>query len=101
MIDKDMLLQWLQDEKAIYKDDNIYYAEKAFLVNSIIQWCAKRKRLKNISNDELDRHFHSLRLFLQNKLDLFWEDGIINMRVLRKKRARRKKNTNDETETQD
>ncbi len=81
MIDKDTLLQWLRDEGAIYRDDNIYYADKAFIANSIVLWCAKRKVSKNISNAELDKYFHSLRLFLQNKIDIYWDDDIINVTV--------------------
>ena len=81
MIDKDTLLRWLREEGALYQDDNIYYADKAFVANSIIQWCAKRKISKNISNAELDKHFHSLHLFLQNKIDIYWNDDIINVKV--------------------
>jgi hypothetical protein len=86
MIDKDTLLQWLRDEGALYRDDNIYYADKAFIANSIVQWCAKRSASKNISNAELDKYFHSLRLFLQNKIDIYWDDDIINVKVRKDKR---------------
>jgi len=85
MVDKDTLMQWLRDEGAFYRDDNIYYADKAFIVNSVVKWCAQRSASKNISSAELDRYFHSLRLFLQNKIDIYWDGDIINVKVKTRK----------------
>jgi len=99
MIDKKTLLQWLREEGALYQDDNLYHAEKAFFANSVIQWCAGRKIAKNISDGELERYFHCLSLFLKNKLDLYWDNDIINVRVLNKEKSLEKKNESTSLET--
>ena len=92
-------MQWFREEGALYQSDNIYHAEKVFFANSVIQWCAKRKMSKNISNDELEKYFNCLRLFLKNKLDLYWDDDIINIRVLNDERSPEKKNESNGMET--
>jgi hypothetical protein len=85
------VLDWLKEENAVYLEDNVYYAEKAFVVNSIIQWCIKQKNKKQLTGKQIDKYFRSLVHFLRGTLDLWWEDDIIKVRTI-------KKSTNEKSE---
>jgi len=56
---------------------NVYYAEKIFFVNSLIEWCLERKRNKSISNEQLKSYVMLLDRFLKDEIDLFWKNDTL------------------------
>ena len=70
-------IAWLVDEGAISYEENVIYAERAFIANSILQWCTKRADEKSLGEEEIRVYLKTLRFFIKKKIDLCWENGII------------------------
>jgi len=97
---KNTILVWLKDEGAITKENNIYHAERAFFANSVIQWCIQQKEGKNLLPDQIENYMKAVKLFLEKKVDLFWEDDIIKIHIFETSAKKReiKKNANTSLE---
>ena len=55
--------------------ENVLYAEKAFLVNSIIDWGIKNRVNGKFSLQELKYYVTLVKGFIKGEYDLAWEDG--------------------------
>ena len=51
----DPYMAWLIEEGAIEYKDNVVCAERAFVANSILRWCAKKAKEKTMDEDQM-RH---------------------------------------------
>jgi hypothetical protein len=80
--DKKSFFKWLKDEKALYKKDNIIYAEKVFFANSVVNWCLCEKNKGAMDMKQIENCVLTLRQFIKGKFDLCWENGVI---IIRKK----------------
>ena len=81
------LLAWLRDERAIYTEDNLIVAEKAFFINSVFVWSVAEVKKGTMSAFQVENCVHMMRKFLKGKLNLYWHNGTIKVK---KKRTRRK-----------
>tara|TARA_R110000851_G_scaffold165490_1_gene310452 strand:- start:341 stop:646 length:306 start_codon:yes stop_codon:yes gene_type:complete len=76
---------WLSDEGAIeYADDNVVYADRAFMANSVLHWCAKKARRRELNDKQIKEYAHIIRYFIHNKVDIWWEKGTINIGLTKK-----------------
>ena len=75
------LIKWFRDEGALTLDGKVYYAERTFLAHSAVNWLRKRASDKKLKGEELNRYMEVIKLFLQKKVDLKWEDDIISVIV--------------------
>ena len=55
-------------------ENNVIYAEKAFLVNTVIQWCIYQVNIKKMSPGEMDFYFQAITSFLQGKTTIYWDE---------------------------
>ena len=62
------IIEWLYEENAITKEDNVYHASNAFVANSVMLWCYRKVKEKTISQKRVDRYVKALHMFLHNKL---------------------------------
>ena len=77
--EKSNLIKWFIDEGALKQNGNLYIAERAFRANSVISWIKKNSLNKTLNKKEIEESMLTVRLFLQNKINLEWKDGIINV----------------------
>jgi len=77
--EKSNLIKWFIDEGAVKQKDNLYIAHRAFRANSIINWIKKSSINKTLNKKEIEENMLVVRMFLQNKINLEWENGIINV----------------------
>ena len=71
---------WLSDEGAIqHTDDNIIYAGRAFMANSVLHWCAKKAKRKELNEKQIKEYPQIIRYFIHKKVDIWWEKGTINI----------------------
>jgi len=77
----DPYVGWLLSEGAITYEENVVYAERAFVANSILKWCAKKAKEKNLNEEQMHHYLKMLHYFIKKKIDLSWKDGIINASV--------------------
>jgi len=58
-------------------EENVHYAEKAFLVNSIIDWGIKNRVNGKFSLQELKYYVTLVKGFIKGEYNLAWKDGKI------------------------
>jgi len=80
--EKSNLIKWFIDEGALQQKDNLYIADRIFRANSIVNWIKKSSINKTLNKKEIEENMHIVRMFLQNKINLEWENGIINVFTL-------------------
>ncbi len=71
---------WLLEEGAINYEygHNVIFAERAFVANSILRWCARKAKQKTMNEEHMRQYLKMLRFFIKKKIDLYWENGTIN-----------------------
>ena len=77
-------VNWLLDEGAIKYEDNLVCAERAFVANSVLNWCSRKAKEKRLDKEQARQYLRMLSFFIKKKIDLYWQDGIINASVEKK-----------------
>ena len=54
---------------------NIYYAEKAFVVNSVAQWLVGKVNSEEWTRDRLPFYLDTIKKYIQNKVQLEWNEN--------------------------
>jgi len=73
------IIQWFIEEGALTQEENLYIAERIFKANSFISWLKKNSLNKTLNEKEIEQSMLAIRMFLQNKINLSWKNGIINI----------------------
>jgi len=75
--DRTDIIHYLKQNDPSYRvKDNIVFAPKAFIINTIVQWCYHQLNTKKMQLNELDFYLMSIEGFLQDNNKLYWdEDG--------------------------
>ena len=58
-------------------EGNVYYARKAFVVRSVINWCLSERQDGNIDEEEFARCAYMIDRYIRNEIKLFWKNGKI------------------------
>ena len=71
------IIRYLQAHDPTFRvQDNVVYAPKAFLVNTVIQWCYHQINTNKMQPNEMDFYLMSIEGFLRDNNGLYWdEDG--------------------------
>lgn len=77
---KQYVIDYVKDRNLIEKDDNIYFAEKAFKVGSILRWCVRRKHNGFLSDSLAEKYFKWINLYINDIAEIEWKDG--RLRIL-------------------
>ena len=67
----------MEDKRFCYVKMRVYHAEKAFLINSVLRHCLSNRLGKKMSETEILRYFKNLNRFLDDKVEIRWQDGNI------------------------
>ena len=62
--------------------DNIYYAEKAFKTNSVINYLGEMKDIGRLNYEEAEQVFSLLIKYLQGEADVIWSQGKIMFKLI-------------------
>ena len=75
--DRTDILKYLEENDPSYRSDgNVVFAPKAFIINTVIQWCFNQLKTNRIQPNEMDFYLQSIAGFLEGKCNLSWdEDG--------------------------
>ena len=74
---KELMQALLEMDYSFHQRENVYHAEKAFLVNSIINWGIKKRAKGKFSLQELKYYVTLVQGFIEGEYDLSWENGKI------------------------
>lgn len=64
-------------------EDNVIYAQKIFIINSIIKYIYRDAERNNVNKDELMFYGEAIDRYLKNEVDITWKHGKIIVKDLR------------------
>ena len=71
-----VVLKYLKESGAIYTIDNIHHAQKAFMVNSVLQWVLAKVDLGEYGSGDVSFYLDSMNDYINDKIRVYWnEDG--------------------------
>ena len=86
-MDNKTLLEFLERYDDSYdQHENVYYAGKAFVVKSVLKWCADRREQEIISEKQFDQCIVVIGRFVEDKIKLYWKDGSVIVESARLKK---------------
>ena len=57
--------------------DNVIYADKLFIINTIVNYLFKDKDYSSLNKAKIAEHGELINRYLENEVDIYWEDGIL------------------------
>jgi uncharacterized FlgJ-related protein len=73
-------------KKYIKKQDNVIYAEKLFVISSIVRYLYSDDK-KELTPKKIAQYGEVIDRYIKNEVDIFWKDGNIMVKERRKKIA--------------
>ena len=70
-----MSLIVVKNDRSFKIEENVYHAEKAFVVKSIVNWCTRQREKGLIGEAEINNYLHLLKQYLDGKVIIFWSDS--------------------------
>ena len=70
---KDILEYIRAYDKDYRVEDNVIYAKKAFLVNTVIQWCIYQVNIKKMSPGEMEFYLQAISSFIEGNTNIYWD----------------------------
>tara|TARA_A100001391_G_C5060324_1_gene275869 strand:+ start:604 stop:858 length:255 start_codon:yes stop_codon:yes gene_type:complete len=69
------ILKYIKSVDSDYRaDQNVIYAERAFIANTVVQWCIHQVNIKKMSPGEMDFYLQAITSFLQGKTTIYWDE---------------------------
>ena len=69
------IIKYLEEHDPSYRvENNIIFAPKAFLINTVIQWCYYQINTNRMQPNEMDFYLMSIEGFLQDNIKLHWDE---------------------------
>ena len=79
MLNSRKIKKFLLEHNLIIYDDKCIDAGRAFMANSAVQWCLKKIDKNEFSQSQIDSFGKILMLYLNDQIDLFWQNGMLCM----------------------
>lgn len=64
-------------------EDNVVYAEKIFIINSVVKYIYRDAGKNSVNKDELMLYGEAIDRYLKNEVDIVWKHGNIIIKDLR------------------
>tara|TARA_R100000234_G_scaffold111842_1_gene85101 strand:- start:991 stop:1245 length:255 start_codon:yes stop_codon:yes gene_type:complete len=69
------IIKYLEEHDPSYRvEDNIIFAPKAFLINTVIQWCYHQINTNRMQPNEMEFYLMSIEGFLQDNNNIHWDE---------------------------
>jgi hypothetical protein len=80
------IIEYLKDLDPTFGiEDNVYYAKKAFIVKSILEWCTNGKEADRLTINEVKAYLSLIHQFVKGEINLFWlNDTVTYTKVIRR-----------------
>ena len=72
-----------ENDEAFFADDNIIWAEKAFMVRAVIDWCLEKKKDGEFDEIAFDSFIKIVDRYIRDEVDIEWEDDVIIIKSVR------------------
>ena len=70
----------IREGNYFYYEDNVFHAEKLFVVNSVIVWVVERAKSGEFDSAQVKNYLNAIASYLSGKLDIFWDNGTLYVR---------------------
>ena len=73
--DRTEIIRYLQVHDPSYRvEDNVVFASKAFIINTVIQWCYNQLETKKMQTNEMEFYLMSIQGFIDGNTNLSWDE---------------------------
>ena len=72
-----------ENDEAFFSDNNIIWAEKAFMVRAVIDWCLEKKRDGELDEVAFNSFIKVVDKYIKDEVDIEWEDNAIIIKSVR------------------
>ena len=73
---KKIILSYLKESGALFTMENVFHAQKAFMVSSVLQWVLRKVDAGEYGSGEVSFYLDSMNDFIDDKIRVYWtEDG--------------------------
>lgn len=73
---KKVILTFLKESGALHAIGNIHHAQKAFVINTVLQWVLRKVDSGEYDASDVTFYIQSMNDFLDDNLSVYWsEDG--------------------------
>ena len=55
-------------------EDNVIFVPKAFIINTVIQWCYNQLETKKMNPEEMNFYLMAIQGFVEGKSNLSWDE---------------------------
>jgi len=80
---RNFIIDLIREGKYFYHEDNVFRAEKLFLVNSVIKWVVEQAKNKEFDSTQVRNYLNVVSSFLEGQIDIFWENGTLYVHKLK------------------
>lgn len=65
----------IREGKYFYYEDNVFMAEKLFVVNSVVHWVVKKAKSGEFDSAQVRNYLNVVASYLNGKIEIFWDNG--------------------------
>lgn len=85
MKNRDIIDFLVESDEGFRSEGNIFYAEKAFMVKSVIDYCFARRKEGDLTDQEANRIMKLVYKYLRGEVIMFWmEEGVVGITPIKK-----------------
>jgi hypothetical protein len=68
------ILKYIKSVDPNYRTErNVIYAERAFVANTVVQWCIYQVNIKKMSPGEMGFYLDAISSFLKGNTNIYWD----------------------------
>jgi hypothetical protein len=68
------IIRYLKENDPSYRiENNVIFAPKAFLINTVIQWCYNQLEKEKMQPNEMNFYLMSIDGFIKDNIKLYWD----------------------------
>lgn len=65
----------IKEGKYFYYVDNVFHAEKLFVINSVVRWVVLKAKSGDFDQSQVRNYLSAVASYLNGKIDIFWDNG--------------------------
>ena len=69
------ILTYMMEKGIVIQSENIFHAEKAFVVNSVLAWCVKKCDDGEYTTQDVRFYFDSIDQYIRGELSISWDEN--------------------------
>ena len=79
---KTVLDYLVENDKEYRIEGNIFYAEKAFMVRSLVTWCLDKREIGHFDEKSFESCLSLVDRYVRNEVELEWQDDCIMIKEM-------------------